>query len=292
LKGDTRVITPENSHAAQRDIARLRAVAAANEAGDGGPPGPLAAELRAIADRLETALREAEATEDQLRRFVAEASHEMRIPLTVIRGEAELLLRRDGGDDPERCAALAAIDEEANRLGRMLDDLLTLNYRPDRLHVTLEPVDIGVFLSEFVERYADAWPQRTIQIENSLPPGTPLLADRDALTRVLINLVENATRYSRQDGAIVLAIHEEDGCVAVDVRDEGPGMSREDAERVFERFYRGAAGRDHERRGTGLGLSIVRALIQAGGGSVRLDTAPDRGTTVTLLLPSARNWPL
>jgi two-component system, OmpR family, sensor kinase len=282
------VTTQESAQAAQRAVDRLRAISTALEGGDRATPDPsTAAELRAVADRLEEALRDAEATEEQLRGLVADASHEMRIPLTVIRGEAELLLRRDSGEDQERCTALAAIDEEANRLGRLLDDLLTLNYRPDRLHVALEPFDIGAFLDEFAERYADAWPERTIEIESSLPRGSQVLADRDALTRVLINLVENAARYSRTDGAIVLAAHEEADRIAIEVRDEGPGMTAEDAAHVFERFYRGAAGRDHERRGTGLGLSIVRALIEAGGGSVRLDTAPNRGTTVALLLPRA-----
>jgi two-component system, OmpR family, sensor kinase len=282
------VTTQESAQAAQRAVDRLRAISTAIEGGDRATPDPsTAAELRAVADRLEEALRDAEATEEQLRGLVADASHEMRIPLTVIRGEAELLLRRDSGEDQERCTALAAIDEEANRLGRLLDDLLTLNYRPDRLHVSLEPFDIGAFLDEFAERYADAWPERTIELSSSLPPGSQVLADRDALTRVLINLVENAARYSRTDGAIVLAAHEEADRIAIEVRDEGPGMTAEDAAHVFERFYRGAAGRDHERRGTGLGLSIVRALIEAGGGSVRLDTAPNRGTTVALLLPRA-----
>jgi two-component system OmpR family sensor kinase len=243
--------------------------------------------LRTLVDDLDVALRGTIHAEAQAQRFLADTSHEMRIPLTVIRGEAELLLRRDDGSDEERCTALAAIDEEASRLGRLLDDLLTLNYRPERLHLRLEPVDIASTLRVFVERYADAWPQRALQLNYTLPPSALAIADRDALTRVLINLVENAARYSRPGGAITLAVHPEGDRIAIEVSDEGPGMAPDEVARVFERFYRGAAGRGHDRRGSGLGLSIVRTLVEAMNGTVHLDSAPTRGTTVTLLLPTS-----
>jgi two-component system, OmpR family, sensor kinase len=273
---------------AEEALAQLREMACRAECSPAENSEQMGAALRSIADQLEPAFQRATATEDALRRFVADASHEMRIPLTVIRGEAELLLRRDGGDDPERCAALATIDEEANRLGRLLDDLLTLDYHPGRLRLHLEPIDLPAFLTEFVERYADAWPQRTMIFRNDVPPGTTATADRDALTRVMINLVDNAARYSTTDGAITLAARRAGGQAVITVSDEGPGMSAEESQRVFERFYRGAAGRAHERRGSGLGLSIVRALIEAAGGTVELTTAPDLGTTVTVTLPIAR----
>jgi two-component system OmpR family sensor kinase len=286
--------TPEPAVA----LDRLREIADTAEAIAAGDPeartrlpstpddiGRLGAALHHIADELEAALNRASAAEEGMRRFVADASHEMRIPLTVIRGSAELMLRRDNGDDEERCAGLAAIEEESARLGRLIDDLLTLNQAPSGLRLNLQPLDLRPFLENFLERYAEAWPDRHIVLFPVDPPDLQVEADADALTRILINLIDNAARYTRPDGKITLTATREGDMAQVTVSDEGPGMMSEDAEQVFERFYRGSERRG---RGTGLGLAIVRALAEAGGGQVDLTSDPDIGTTVRLLLPISR----
>jgi two-component system OmpR family sensor kinase len=231
----------------------------------------------------EARLRAATAEESQ-RRFVTDASHEIRIPLTVIRGEAELLLRRDTGDDPDRCAALAAIEEEAARLGRLMDDLLTLNYSKSGLRLRPQAVDLRTFLRGFIERYAEAWLERALRLQIEDDISLTVEVDQDSMTRILLNVVDNAARYSAAGTPITITVGRDAERVVIAVSDEGPGMSAEEAERVFDRFYRGSTGR--EQRGMGLGLSIVRALAEAGGATVTLDTAPDRGTTVSISLPA------
>lgn len=285
---------PPDSEAA---LERLREIADTAEAIAAGDPaardrlprtpddiGRLGVALHQVADRLEESVGRAAAAEERMRHFVADASHEMRIPLTVIRGSAELLLRQDNGEDEERCAGLAAIEEESARLARLMDDLLTLNHAQTGLRLNLQTVDLPTFLQNFVERYAEAWPDRHLVLHGVEDVALQVLADPDALTRILINLIDNAARYSSPGGDITISAGRDEDMVEIAVSDEGPGMTEQDAAHAFERFYRGA---DRRGRGSGLGLAIVRALAEAGGGRVTLTSAPTSGTTIQILLPAA-----
>ena len=251
--------------------------------------GRLGKAFDTMVDRLEAALTAANESEEGMRRFLADASHELRTPLTVLRGTSEVLLRQRATDQPNLTAALRDINEEAVRLSRLVDDLLTLSLLDAGLPLNPEPVQVRPFLEHFVDRYGSAWPNRQIKLEAAEVDGAAAFVDPEALRRIVTNLVDNAARYSTSGGPISIGAQSDDRTVTVSVSDTGPGLSRDDAARVFERFYRGARSRSRNSGGTGLGLAIVQALTEESGGKVDIDTAPNRGTTVAVKLPRSED---
>jgi two-component system OmpR family sensor kinase len=247
--------------------------------------GRLGEAFDTMVDRLQDALAVATASEERMRQFLADASHELRTPLTVLRGTSQVLLREHTLDPEESNAALVAIHDESIRLSRLVDDLLTLSKLDAGQPLDPHPVPISPFLTEFVERYASAWPSRRIVVEAAELDGTQADVDPEALRRMLTNVIDNAARYSTPGRPIVIAGASAANGVSIMVRDEGPGLSPEDAERVFERFYRGNKSRSRLSGGSGLGLAIVHALVVQSHGDVCIDTSPDRGTTVAIRLP-------
>jgi two-component system OmpR family sensor kinase len=255
--------------------------------------GRLGAAFDTMVDRLQAALMAAHDSEERMRRFLADASHELRTPLTVLRGMSEVLLRQGPRTGPQH-DGLRDLHEESVRLSRLVDDLLTLTRLDAGQPLNPEPVPLAPFLSQFAERYSSAWPNRRIDLEVGSIDGAAAYVDPDALRRIVTNLVDNAARYSTTGTPITIGAGlpvssggEREGAITVAVSDRGPGLSAEDAERVFERFYRGARSRSRQSGGTGLGLAIVQALAEESGGEVTIDTAPDSGTTVTIVLPRA-----
>jgi len=247
--------------------------------------GRLGKAFDTMVDRLQTALATATASEERMRQFLADASHELRTPLTVLRGTSQILMRHKNLEPEEGDAALSAIHDEAIRLSRLVDDLLTLSKLDAGQPLDPRPVVISRFLEEFVERYASAWPARTIGVDRRELDGAEANVDPEALRRMLTNVIDNAARYSTAGKPITIEGGLDAGTVSILVRDEGPGLSPEDAERLFERFYRGNKSRSRLTGGTGLGLAIVHALVQQSRGEIHLDTGPDRGTTVAITLP-------
>ncbi|HEX6506183.1 MAG TPA: HAMP domain-containing sensor histidine kinase, partial [Chloroflexota bacterium] len=240
-----------------------------------------------MVDQLQTALNEATASEERMRHFLADASHELRTPLTVLRGTSQVLLRGGGRNEADLRAGLTDLHEEAVRLSRLVDNLLTLTRLDEGQALDPQPVSVRSFLEEFVERYGSAWADRAVHLDGEALDGATAYVDPEALRRVLTNLVENAARYTRAAGAITISGEAGQATVTVTVSDEGPGLTEEDAERVFERFFRVSQSRARRSGGTGLGLPIVAALVRQSGGRIDLDTAPDRGTTVVITLPQA-----
>jgi two-component system OmpR family sensor kinase len=250
--------------------------------------GRLGVAFDSMVDRLQQALSATAASEERMRRFLADASHELRTPVTVLRGSSQVLLRHADVHDPQLIDALRDMNEEAVRLARLIDDLLTLTRLDASSELVPQRIPVLEFVREFVDRYAQVWAGREIETGVGSLDGAVAIADPEALRRILTNLVENAARYSRPGGRIWIdgAVH--DNTVQIAVRDEGPGLAPEDAEHVFERFYTANKSRSRSSGGTGLGLSIVRGLVEGSGGTISIDTALDRGTTVTFTLPSAR----
>jgi signal transduction histidine kinase len=243
-----------------------------------------AAELQ---ERVGAARRELEALDRAKSAFVAIASHELRTPLTALQGFSEILaLRRL---PPEEVTRLAEVmRREARRLGRIVSDLLDLS----RIERGLEPAlcRIPVKIESTIEATVDLFRQGTTshsittECESSLPVVD---ADPDALERVLTNLVSNAIKYSPSGSAVRVGARALADGVAIEVADAGRGIPAEALGRVFEPYYRvpDAAGAAH---GTGIGLAVVKALVEAHGGTVRVESAPAIGTRVTVVLPSAR----
>jgi two-component system, OmpR family, sensor histidine kinase KdpD len=240
-----------------------------------------------LAERVATARRELEELDRAKSAFVAIASHELRTPLTALQGFSEILaLRRL---PPEEVARLAAVmRREARRLGRIVSDLLDLS----RIERGLEPAlcRIPLKVESTIEATVDVFRQGapthpiTTNCESSLPVVD---ADPDALERVLTNLVSNAIKYSPSGSVVRVGARALAGGVAIEVADAGRGIPAEALSRVFEPYYRvpDAAGAAH---GTGIGLAVVKALVEAHGGTVRVDSAPTIGTRVTVVLPSAK----
>lgn len=247
--------------------------------------GRLGKAFDTMVDQLEAALTTANQSEERMRRFLADASHELRTPITVLRGTSEILLRHRPTDQSDLTGALKDMNEEAVRLSRLVDDLLTLSRLDAGLPLNPEPVQVRPFLEHFADRYGNVWPSRQIQVETGEIDGATAYVDPEALRRIVTNLVDNAAQYSTRGGTISLGGQSDARTVTVLVSDAGPGLSQEDAARVFERFYRGAKSRSRGSGGTGLGLAIVQALAKESGGSVRIDTAPTRGTTIAITLP-------
>jgi signal transduction histidine kinase len=240
-----------------------------------------------MVDRLQEALSSAEGSEERMRNFLADASHELRTPATVLRGASQVLLRLGAGSDPEMVEGLRDMHDEAARLARLIDDLLTLTRLDGGQPLAPSDLRLRSFLHEFRDRYASLWPDREVRIEDSDLDGVHVRMDPDALRRVLTNLVENAARYSRQGAPISVGGNVAGTSVAVAVKDEGPGMSSDDAAHAFDRFFRTSRSRSRSSGGNGLGLSIVRGLVEVSGGSIEIDSAPDRGTTVCFTVPRA-----
>jgi two-component system OmpR family sensor kinase len=224
-----------------------------------------------------------------MRRFVADASHELRTPLTSIRGFAELH-RQGAVTDPEEVSRLLArIEDEATRMGLLVDDLLLLARLDQPRPLQFAPVDMAAVAAAAVESARVAAPDREITLSVDVSPPPVVGGDEPRLRQVIANLLDNACTYSPSGApvSVRLGTLRRDGrdLVSVEVVDRGQGLSPDQAERVFERFYRTDAARGRARGGTGLGLSIVAAIAAAHGGAVEVDSAVGEGSTFRVLLP-------
>ncbi len=219
------------------------------------------------------------------RDFVANVSHELKTPLTVIRGYTETLLGEDPAPEVRR-SFLATVLANATRMQRLVDDLLDLSriesgaWSPDP-----EPVDIAALAQQVwaeVARTADG--ERAFRLELA-GDATTVDADPQGLRQVLRNILENAARYTPAGGAVTVRTRRTDGGILLEVTDTGPGIPGEHLPRVFERFYRVDPARSRELGGTGLGLAIVKHIVEAHGGSVVAESRLGAGTTIRITLP-------
>jgi signal transduction histidine kinase len=215
------------------------------------------------------------------RRFVADASHELRTPLTTIQGNAGLLAHGPPIAEPVRRAAAADIAEETERMGRLVDRLLTLARADSGLRLELAPVDLRRVVVDVGRQAAAVHPERKFEVE---VVDARVAGDEDALRQLLWILVDNALRYSRSTITIDLEI--DSGWARLMVGDDGPGIAVEERERVFERFYR--ADRSRSGQGAGLGLSIARWITDQHGGRIIADSSRAGGAGLYVDLPLLR----
>ncbi|HWT22054.1 MAG TPA: HAMP domain-containing sensor histidine kinase, partial [Solirubrobacteraceae bacterium] len=223
--------------------------------------GRLGIALNAMLDRLERAFAERQASEDRLRRFLADASHELRTPLASIRGYAELF-RMGAASEPEDVKrSMARIEDEATRMGVLVEDLLTLarlDQVPDVPHVE---VDLAEIARDAVDDARATAPDRPIGLE-TVPPALTT-GDPHQLRQVLANLLRNALVHTPAGTPVEVTVDGSRGGVRVEVRDHGPGLPTDAPETLFERFWRAEGGRERGRAGAGLGLAIVAAIVDA-----------------------------
>jgi two-component system OmpR family sensor kinase len=267
----------------------------------GSEVGRLGQALNLMLGQIEAAFAERRASEAQLRqseerlrRFVADASHELRTPLAVIRAYAELF-RRGADRHPEDLPRLLRrIESEATRMGALVEDLLLLTRLDQRRPLQRRPVDLGAAATEAVEAATAVEPARPLELKlgssGGVTDSVEVLGDPDRLRQVVDNLLANVRAHTPADAPAQVQVWSDaaKGVAIVEVADRGPGLTREQAKRVFERFYRADGSRfrspSHDG-GAGLGLSIVAAIAAAHGGRAAVRSAPGEGAVFRVELP-------
>jgi len=219
--------------------------------------------------------------------FVANVSHELRTPLTAIQGYLETLLTGALEEQENARRFLEIVFRHTERLGRLLNDLTDLsNIELGRVALKLAPTRLDEAVDAVLAIIDPKAKSGKVALRSQLPRDLPpVLADRDRLVQILINLVDNAVKYTPEGGRVTVRVLEPaDGWIEVDVQDTGIGIPPSDLPRITERFYRVDKARSRELGGTGLGLAIVKHLVFAHGGQLRIDSEPGRGTTVRVWL--------
>lgn len=231
----------------------------------------------------------------RLRQFTADASHELRTPLTALRSVGEVALRQpDSQSGRSRDTYREAIEsmlEEVDRLTRLVESLLQLT-RADAGRATLKPeaLDLAQLARETADHLRVLAEEKSQTIRLNVTDGTVVRADRDTLRQALINLLDNAIKYSPPGGSIDVSVrHDGEGRVQVCVTDAGPGIPADQHPLVFDRFYRVDKARSREAGGVGLGLSIARWAVEANGGRIELESAVGRGSSFRIILPMPRS---
>ena len=247
--------------------------------------GLLGGALNAMLAEIERAFAERLAAEERLRRFVADASHELRTPVTSIRGYAELF-RRGAGDRPADLAnVMRRIEEEGKRMGELVEELLLLARLDQGLPLERRPLDVSAVLDAAVDAARAADPQRPIDVDAQRP--LVVLGSESRLRQVIDNLLTNARVHTPAGTPIHVQLAAEDKQVVLEVADEGPGVPAEEADRIFERFYRTDRSRTRSQGGVGLGLAIVRSVVETHGGAVGYRARPGGGSIFRIVLPLA-----
>jgi two-component system OmpR family sensor kinase len=285
--------------------------------------GRLGRSLNAMLTQIEAAFHarerseaSARRSEERMRQFVADASHELRTPLTAIRGYAEYYRQRggvgngarhaapgtaelglaDGGrlTEPDMDRIMQRVEQESARMGVLVEDMLLLARLDQQRPIERRPVDLLTLTADAVQDARMIAPQRKIELTVGRGAAFLVIGDEARLRQVITNLMSNALTHT-PDGTPIdvrLLAHGPDGrltvpSVTLEVDDHGPGLSKEQADRVFERFYRADQARDRKTGGAGLGLAIVAALVTVHGGAVGVDTAPGSGAMFWITLPLA-----
>jgi two-component system OmpR family sensor kinase len=281
--------------AALRPLERIEETAGAIAAGDltrrveedtRTEVGRLGRALNEMLAQIERAFNEREESERRLRRFIADASHELRTPLTSVRGYAELFRRGAAERPADLEMAMRRIEDDAARMGLLVDDLLLLARLDQGRPLEREQVDLAAVARELVEDSRllhPAWP-----VELHGDAAAVVAGDELRLRQAIGNLLANARAHCPEGTAIEVTVTDGEGGVAVAVADHGPGIAPEHAERVFERFFRADPSRARASGGSGLGLSIVQSIAVAHGGSASVESTVGEGSTFTLTVPRAR----
>jgi two-component system OmpR family sensor kinase len=247
--------------------------------------GRLGLALNAMLGRLEAAFAERKASEDRLRQFLSDASHELRTPLSSIRGYAELFRIGAAREPADTEKAMRRIEEEAARMGVLVEDLLVLARLDEVRDVVHEPVDVARVARDGVDDARATAPDREIDLEAD--SGVIVSGEPSQLRQVLANLLRNALVHTPAGTPVEVRVTRAGTRVRLEVRDHGHGLPTSDADALFERFWRAEAGRERGRAGAGLGLAIVAGIVDAHGGTVHAGNAPDGGAVFTVELPAA-----
>jgi heavy metal sensor kinase len=240
--------------------------------------GGLAATINQLLARLEHSFKEQQ-------RFVADASHELRTPLAVLRGETEVALSQTRSVD-EYKASLNLIKDEAERLSRIVEDLFILARQPlDQPRMVKRPVRLNELVGECARAAQVLAAQKGLKVTVNAPIDLTVDGDEELLQRMILNLLDNAVKYTPAQGEIGIELAGNNGDARIMVRDSGIGIPREDQPHVFDRFYRVDKARSRSMGGAGLGLSIAHWIATAHGGNISVESQPGKGSIFTIKLP-------
>jgi two-component system OmpR family sensor kinase len=246
--------------------------------------GRLGNSLNAMLDRLESAFAERRASENRLRQFIADASHELRTPLASIRGYAELFRIGAARERADTEKAMRRIEDEAARMGVLVEDLLTLARLDEVRETERTDVDLVALSRDAVDDARATAPDREVAL--NADGAATVLGEPHQLRQVLGNLVRNALVHTPPATPIEVSVARADGEVVLEVRDHGPGLPTDDSDALFERFWRAEAGRERGKGGAGLGLAIVAGIVEGHGGNVSAANAPGGGASFVVRLPA------
>jgi two-component system, OmpR family, sensor kinase len=248
------------------------------ETGSGDELDRLANTLNEMLGRLEDSFR-------QVRQFSADASHELQTPLTILKGEIEVALRSSRSPE-EYQRVLYSCLEEIERIGRLVGGLLLLA-RADAgvLRLDLQPVDLPELVTEVVTRMRRLAEEKSIRLRPDFTEPVSIQGDKEHLQRLLLNLVDNAIKYTQPGGLVTVSLKGDDHQVSLSVTDTGIGLKPSELDQIFTRFYRSAEAKS-QGGGAGLGLCLVRSIATAHGGSIEVDSTPGQGSTFTVVLPA------
>jgi signal transduction histidine kinase len=248
-------------------------------------PGP-DDELKQLSDTFDAMLARLDAAFAAQRQFVADASHELRNPLAIIRTNVDVALADPRADPDDLRHTITVVKRASDRMARLVDDLLALARRQEPT-LEHEPVDLGAAVAEASDDFVVPAAARNIVLDRAIAPDVIVIGDRDALKRAVANLLDNAVRLAPAGSRIRLATGGEGDRAWIAVADEGPGIAPEDQPHVFDRFWRADKARSRADGGTGLGLAIVRQIAESHGGQVRLQSKPGVGSSFVIWLPVA-----
>jgi heavy metal sensor kinase len=242
-------------------------------------------ELDRVATAFNDTLARLEIAVEEMRHFSTALAHDLRTPLAALRGEIELALQRRSSDEAEQ-RALASQIEELDKLKRLIDHVLTLaRAQSGQIHLRFSAVDVAALAASLVEQLEPVAQSRGVQLFSERAGSTVAMADAGWLERLVLNLLDNAMKFTPAGGTIVVSITGSEREVRLEVRDNGIGMSPDVVNRIFDRFYRGDPARSSDREGAGLGLSLVRWIAERHGGAISVVSRPGNGSTFSLALP-------
>jgi len=242
-------------------------------------------EFQRLAEAFNSMLDRLQKGFDAQRRFVADAAHEMKTPLTAMKGNLEVTLQRDRTAEEYRETILSNL-ESVDRLTTLTKSLLTLaKFSGNNGPLSLEPIDLQILMEEVVNDLSIMAQDKHITLRMECEPVPLLHGDRIQLKQTIVNLLDNALRHTPAEGTVVMRLAQEDNCVRLSIADTGLGIDPHHLPHVFERFYRADQARDRSSGGTGLGLAIVKEIVEAHGGTVMVQSTVGIGSTFTISLP-------
>lgn len=266
------------SHIGRIDVSSLETRLPVSGSGD---------ELDRVAIAFNETIARLEVAVEEMRHFSTALAHDLRTPLAALRGEIELALQRRANDETEQRALVSQI-EELDKLKRLIDHVLTLaRAESGQIHLRFSAVEVGELAAFLVEQLEPVAQARGVQLRCERSGATIAKADSGWLERLVLNLLDNAMKFTPAGGSIVVAVSGNESGVRLEVRDNGIGMSHEVVSHVFDRFYRGDPARSSDREGAGLGLSLVRWIAERHGSVVSVASRPGEGSTFSVQLQNA-----